>query len=653
MAMQTILLVIGAVLVYGISNILLGWRRNIAIAKASNLPYLVVPCAMLARHWLVLAPLYAKLIRLLPESWWDDWLDLMIPDAAYRLNRERYTRHGDTFALVSPGAIMIQTANPDVIRQIIAQRDKFPKPCHIYRMLKLFGENVVTTEGSVWKAHRKATSPSFNEKNSALVFREIIEQTNGMISTWVDSLGHRREPLTTISADITRLTINVISYVGFGLRLLWPGQVLPPGSDAAAAKYASLNPPPGYSLSFVDTLVRLLNDILIVLLLPHWLLKLSPWKGHRLAAAAYQDYVRYSNEMMNEKVDGLQNGTQAEEGMDFMGALIKGSYGPDAKGTAEKLGKAPALSRDEILGNAFIMFVAGHETSANTIHFTLIHLATNPAAQRLIHKDIDELVGNSDPSTWDYERLIGPMTCSAIAACMNETLRLIPPGSAIPKQVSPGCDQVINVDGVECLLPKGSLIMLQVLKAHEDARCWPYEQSQLTPGQDDLRDYKPGRWFETVAGPRGGRKQEEMDSEGGRLESPDDGNDESDEGIDRQPDGNVHFFRPRRGAYLPFSDGARSCIGRRVAQVEIMTFLAVLFQRYSVELAPDQWVSDDEVQGMDRAARAHVYRKAQEASRKTLTEAQSVITLGLQGKTVPMRLVRRGQENFIPWMTDA
>lgn len=580
----------------------------------------------------------------------------MLPDAAFRLDYKRYTRHGDTFVMVSPGAIMIQTSNADVIRQVITQRDKFPKPCQIYQMLKIFGENVVTTEGMVWKAHRKATSASFNEKNSALVFREIIEQTNGMISTWVDNLGNRSEPLTTISADITRLTINVISYVGFGLRLLWPGQVLPPESDPAAAKYASLDAPPGYSLSFVDTLVRLMNDILLVLLFPHWLLKLSPWKGPRLAAAAHEDYIKYSNEMMNEKIAAVENGTRVEEGMDFMGQLVRGTYGPAAKNTTqptEKTSKAPALTRDEILGNAFIMFVAGHETSANTIHFTLINLATNPTAQRLIQKDIDELVGNTDPSTWDYEKLIGPMTSSAIAACMNETLRVIPPGPAIPKQVSPDRDQVVYVDGQECLLPKGSMIMIQAMKAHEDPRHWPYEESKLTHSQDDLRDYKPARWFETVPGPRDQTTPDSANDVKERSASPETNDDESDEGIDRKLDRSVRFFRPRRGAYLPFSDGARSCLGRRVAQVEIMTFLAVLLQRYSIELAPDRWAGEDEVQRMGREARADVYRKAQSSSRQTLAEAESVITLGLQGKTVPMRLVKRGEEKFVNWMSDA
>lgn len=584
----------------------------------------------------------------------------MVPDACYHVDFERFTRHGDIFLLVSPTSIFVQVANAEAIRQITTQRDKFPKPCHIYSMLKQFGENVVTTEGAVWKAHRKATSATFTEKNSALVFREVIVQTNGMIETWVDSKGNRSEPLTTISADITRLAINVISYVGFGLRLLWPGQKLPPGSSPAAAKYASLDAPSGHSMSFVETLVKLMDNILVLLLIPHWLLRILPWKGPRTAAAAYQDYVKYLDDMMNEKVEAVRQGAPAGEGMDFMGALVKGSFGPGPRpreATSEKMVKAPALTRQEILGNAFIMFVAGHETSANTIHFTLINLASNPVAQRRVQKDIDDLVGTTDCSTWDFEQLINPMTFSAVGASMNETLRIIPPGPAIPKQVSPHSDQMLNIDGRHCVLPKGSMILIQSLQAQQDPRHWPYEESKLRPGHNDLRDYKPERWFETEAGPRGQAEGSEKGHGHGlrRSETPELSGVDSDDGIgmDGKPQSGTPFFRPRRGAYTPFSDGSRSCLGRRVAQVEIMTFLMVLLQRYSIELATDEWAGADEVARMDRQARGDVYRKAQAASRQTLAQAESVITLGLQGKTVPMRLVKRGEEAFVSWMSDA
>ncbi|QPG98111.1 hypothetical protein C2857_007266 [Epichloe festucae Fl1] len=662
--LQKVLLVLGAAFAYAVFSFISGLQRNIAIAKTTNLPYVVVPCDQLARHWLVLGHAYARILQFLPKSWWDNWLDLMVPDSSYRLDFERFTRHGDVFLFVSSSSITVQVANAEAIRQIITQREKFPKPCQIYSMLRQFGENVVTTEGAVWKAHRKATSATFNETNSALVFREIIVQTNGMIGTWVDSLGKRDEPLTTVSADITRLTINVISYVGFGLRLLWPGQSLAPGSDAAAAKYASLDAPKGHSLSFVDTLVQLLNNILMLMLLPRWLLRILPFRNTRIAAAAYQDYVKYMDEMLDERIEAVKRGSRAEEGMDLLGALAEGSFGSgqqDEIRDAKRPIKAPALTRDEILGNAFIMFVAGHETSANTIHFTLINLAANPAAQRRIQKDIDELVGDSDCSSWNYEGLMGPMATSAIGACMNETLRIIPPGPAIPKQVTTHSNQTLNIEGRECMLPKGSLIMMHALKAQEDPRHWPYEESSLRPGHDDLRDYKPERWFETQPGPRGQSRDNDKDDEeatDGRSESPKSesgsGGDDSEDKVDgggRPSERNAPpFFRPRRGAYLPFSDGSRSCVGRRVAQVEIMTFLLVLFQRYSIELATDEWASEDEVQRLGRDARADLYRKAQASSRRTLGQAESVITLGLQGKTVPMRLVRRGEEKYVNWM---
>jgi cytochrome P450 len=42
------------------------------------------------------------------------------------------------------------------------------------------------------------------------------------------------------------------------------------------------------------------------------------------------------------------------------------------------------------------------------------------------------------------------------------------------------------------------------------------------------------------------------------------------------------IHKPERGAYIPFSDGMRGCIGRKFAQVEFIATLAVLFREYRV-----------------------------------------------------------------------
>jgi hypothetical protein len=84
-----------------------------------------------------------------------------------------------------------------------------------------------------------------------------------------------------------------------------------------------------------------------------------------------------------KKLEVLDAKDVEEEGMDLMGAMIRTSgY---VSGTApEKKNQDGGLSKDEIIGNAFVLFLAGHETAANSIHFAIILLATRPALQRQV-----------------------------------------------------------------------------------------------------------------------------------------------------------------------------------------------------------------------------------------------------------------------------
>lgn len=45
------------------------------------------------------------------------------------------------------------------------------------------------------------------------------------------------------------------------------------------------------------------------------------------------------------------------------------------------------------------------------------------------------------------------------------------------------------------------------------------------------------------------------------------------------------IHRPARGAFVAFSDGLRSCVGKKFAQVEFAAILAVLLRDYEVVLA--------------------------------------------------------------------
>lgn len=322
--------------------------------------------------------------------------------------------------------------------------------------------------------------------------------------------------------------------------------------------------------------------------------------------------------------------------MDIMGQLVRSSYqvSPDGSST---LKKTPVLSRDEITGNAFVMLVAGHETTANTIHFTLLQLAGCPASQRRLHKELDEIIGDLDPEKWDYDQHLNPLMASMVGACMNETLRIIPPVNEMPKLVTPNQDQTIMVDGERRLLPAGTCISLCASSVHANPAHWPAKPSKVHPGRDDIADFVPERWF---------RKNVHS--------TKDDDNSADEDGEDyggfKGRDTSASLFRPERGAYIPFSDGPRACLGRRIAQVEVIAALAVLLKDYSVELAVDEWASDEDLAKMEKSQMAEVYWKARDKRDDIISGASSLLTLKLRGQAVPMRFVKRGEEKFVNWL---
>ncbi|KAH0527729.1 hypothetical protein TsFJ059_002683 [Trichoderma semiorbis] len=628
--MSLIPIAIAVLVAYSIINWAVNLRYHVNEAKRSGLPYVVTPCSPFWLPWQVSHKLWVPIIKLFPKSWWDGWLEIMIPNFAYRTRHDWFAKLGESFLVVSPNRLVMMTDNAETIRTITLKREQFPKWTAVYNILRMFGENVLTTEGSVWRMHRKVTSASFNERNAALVFREAIAQTQGMLRMWTGPTGTRTEPLKSLQHDTMKLALNIISYVGFGMRLLWPGESHPAGTDPKIVKYGSHEPSDGHQLSFTDTMEILLHYLLLLLIIPRWILRLIPSKKVKKAVLSYDEYESYMNELLDEKIEEARKGEHAE-GMDLMGQLAKSCFGTDNKDAT--------LTREEIIGNAFIMFVAGHETTANAIHFTIIYLATHPEAQRRMQKDIDDILGNQDPKDWDYDSLVNPMTASMIGAAMYETLRLVPAVSEIPKKISPDADESFVMDGTRYVIPKDTGISLVTVSTHVNPRYWPTRPSKITPGKSNILDYDPSRWFQT---------KEKQDGQGSESVA---GADSEDFGGFQGSDINAQLFKPERGSYIPFSDGARSCLGRRIAVVEIIAALAVIFRSYSIELAVDEWATQEQVDKMSRDERTQVYKKAQDKSLWTVGQASTRLTLNLHdGMHVPVRIVKRGEEKFVDWV---
>jgi cytochrome P450 len=229
---------------------------------------------------------------------------------------------------------------------------------------------------------------------------------------------------------------------------------------------------------------------------------------------------------------------------------------------------------------------------------------------------------------------MGRLYQSMVGATMNETLRLCPPIIDIPKIVRE-TPRSLNWDGKTVMVPPRTMIHLSACSVGRNPAYWPHNPSKISSRKHDLDDFVPERWLSTtkkangVTGPSATSKFENADEvKNASFESGD------------------GLFVPPKGAFVPFSEGARSCPGKRFAQVEIMAVLAVIFKTYSVELDVREWASDEEIEAMGKAERRNVYEKAMTKARKMVRESETIIALKMYGK-VPVRFVERGKERFM------
>ncbi|KAL8376440.1 hypothetical protein RB595_007502 [Gaeumannomyces hyphopodioides] len=655
---------------YWISTLIAGLLANIAKAKKTKLRYLVVFCCPDSNVWYEVQKLVLPIMKaLMPASWWDNWLFVTKKDWAYHSGQRPWDMLGECFLVVSPGTIVLYTRNPDAIQRVTSRREAFAKPTYLYKLIARYGDNVVTTEGAVWRMHRRATSIIFTERLVTRAFAEAVRQTQAMVRHWGNNNGNGSNDVVTATVqdpakDTMTLALNIVGSVGFGMRFPWPSE--PPAKDAdpKMLQYTTVVPGSKHAMTFPMSLEAVLEHILPLVIVPSWLLRHLPFAWARTASAADAAYKHHMTELLRQRKQELlerassQSKTDEEkQGIDIIQSLLKSSSGVGSSSDG-KGGAGLPLTDTDIIGNAFVLILAGHETSGDVLHFALLYLALYPSAQLALQADLDRIAGvgaaadDGKPRprpSWDQ---IVAMLSGMPGAVVNETMRMMPPVAQIPKHASG--DQPLTVWAgdarapVECLVPDGTIVQIVAVSAHRHPRYWPPAPGKSGSDACDTDEWIPERWFRPSIAPTAAVTTTTTTTTDGDQPDDDLAADDNDDGGDDYM--GAMAFRPARGAFIPFSDGARSCLGRRMAQVEMVAALATLIGSHTVELAVDDLAAggDHEVGRMDPARRRELYGRASERAHRLIGEAYSVISLKLQdGARVPIRIVPRGQERFV------
>jgi cytochrome P450 len=135
-----------------------------------------------------------------------------------------------------------------------------------------------------------------------------------------------------------------------------------------------------------------------------------------------------------------------------------------ARDEVDQSGMTDRQLRDEVM----TLFLAGHETTANTLGWTWFLLGQNPAVEQRLLEELESVLGNRWPQLGDVPKL------TYTEAVIKESMRLYPPAYAFSRRVVSDA----TVGGFH--VPAGTAILLSQWVIHRDPR-WFAEPDQFLP----------------------------------------------------------------------------------------------------------------------------------------------------------------------------
>jgi len=364
--------------------------RNYLEARKLGIPIVVIPVGFQDDLW-VLTLDYFTWIKYLPNylSWWFDYSRLAW---ALQLRYRPHEKYGDVFVIVSPGANEIVVNDPQAGYDVQMHYKQWLKPDPLYELFNTFGPGVIAVNGDDWQRQRRIINPAFRESVHKLAWEESIKQARQMLDIRMNQHSGRGT-LDEVRKDSVLIALHVLSSAGFGHTHDFSGGLR--------------QVPEGHTKSFAEAVMYLLQNIVEIYILTMikplgWM---QPWKS-----AEIKTNVTEFREYMKETVAYSRATTQGGGGgqaNDIVGALVEAD---EAAKREEKItpnsgfgGKPMHLTDEEMFGNLYVFNLAGFETTANALTYTMPFLARQPEIQDWVSEEIDVVIKTGAEHEWVYE----------------------------------------------------------------------------------------------------------------------------------------------------------------------------------------------------------------------------------------------------------
>jgi cytochrome P450 len=317
--------------------------------------------------------------------------------------------------------------DPNAIADVLVKHpNSFEKPFVLRRLRVLFGNGLLTSDGEVWKHNRHLVQPAFSAAHLPDFVGIVQRNTAEMTATWHD--GEERD----LYHDMTELCMKNITQALFGVY------------DEELAY-------------IVRGLAEVCHKLVRYVLGRGGLLPFL-WPGP--LKTNLQKNVKALSIYLDRLIDQRKNEPPKN---DFLGMLLSPRHSNEH----------PRLGRQAIRDECITILLAGHETSASALVWSLYLLAKHPECANALAAELLGKLRGAAPSLADTEQL--PL----LRGTLDESLRLYPPTHRIGRTVK----TPVMVGGN--LLPRGAEVLIPQWSVHRSSRWyerpWQFVPTRWTP----------------------------------------------------------------------------------------------------------------------------------------------------------------------------
>ncbi|KAG8696732.1 hypothetical protein FRC11_000532, partial [Ceratobasidium sp. 423] len=320
------------------------------------------------------------------------------------------------------------------------------------------------------------------------------------------------------------LSFDIISDLALGV----PFGLIEAQKDSTPAALSLVSKKDVQNLPVIRLIAKGATSAMVLGSYPPWVQKLllfgTPW--HIPDFIARRDFRDITKAAVNTRVHKVENEVVEDEnrGVDLLDKLFE-----------VKNHDGSPLSRDEIDSEALVTIGAGSDTTSNSLSALCYYIASNPQVKKKLQEELDFIHSPADMAEFEQSKSAYGVAefeqvknLPYLNACVKEALRLYSTlGAGLPRVVPAG--KTLTIAGET--FKEGSVISIP-----------SYSTNRSSVWGADPEAYRPERWLE---------------------------------------DGSTSLNK----YYVPFSTGPRACVGRNLANMNLLLVAAAFFHRYDVQLA--------------------------------------------------------------------